>query len=537
MRQLFSHIRDIMLGDKTLRGNAGVPDDQGIISASSYDVIEVDGLLDVVDHAKTLVGKETIHTSFTQNNPTAEQIKQKQDALRELAEDSDVNVGIESLLNTSVEYEDSFYRLLFAEFTGFLFAPEPSRLEEAGYGYRLFEKGTKFLPEAIEQAKNIKQPKSQYLSGLLAELVSYSDSREYKLMRGPVYMLLGNFLLEDEKTWRTPAIKLRLNLFKPALLITLFLVTIAMPYILNISMAQFTVFALIPFVLMVFYVPMVGDFDKDAFIIPLRRIFARSEATEKAVKVIGLLDELMSYHQYSKNCVHKTVLPTINVHDQHVINIKSAVNPVLGFSDINYVPNDFDASRHNLAFFTGPNSGGKTAFCKTIAQIQLMAQVGCYVPAEQATLSIADRVFYQTPEINSLDQDVGRFGTELKHTRDIFISATSNSLVILDELAEGTTHKEKIETSLMILGAFKALGALTLLVTHNHELAESYKDGDRAVFRQVEFDESRPTHRFVEGVSIISHADIVARSVGFSTKDIARILEEKLQSKPVNANA
>lgn len=537
MRQLFSHIRDIMLGDKTLRGNAGVPEDQGIISSSSYDVIEIDGLLDVVDHAKTLVGKDTIHKSFTQTCLTAEQIKQKQDALRELADDSDVNAGIESLLNTTVEYEDSFYRLLFAQFTGFIFAPEPDRLEEAGYGYRLYEKGTKFLPAAIEQAKKVKRPKSQYLKSLLAELSAYADSREYKLMRGPVFMLLGKFLLAEEKTWHKPAIKLRLSLFKPALVVILFMVTISMPYVLNISMAKFTVFSLLPFILLVFYVPMVGDFDKDAFIIPLRRIFARSEATERAVKVIGLLDELMSYHQYAKHCVHKTVLPTLKVHHQHVINIKSAVNPVLGFSDVNYVPNDFDASRHNLAFFTGPNSGGKTAFCKTIAQIQLMAQVGCYVPAEQATLSIADRVFYQTPEINSLDQDVGRFGTELKHTRDIFISATPNSLVILDELAEGTTHKEKIETSLMILGAFKELGSLTLLVTHNHELAESYKGGDRAVFRQVEFNDGRPTHRFVDGVSVISHADLVARSVGFSKDDIARILKEKLQSKSVNANA
>jgi DNA mismatch repair ATPase MutS len=153
------------------------------------------------------------------------------------------------------------------------------------------------------------------------------------------------------------------------------------------------------------------------------------------------------------------------------------------------------------------------------------------VPAEAARLTVADRVFYQTPEINSLDHDVGRFGTELKRTRDIFIAATPNSLVILDELAEGTTHKEKLETSLMILEAFKKLGSLTILVTHNHELAEHYLDGDLAVFRQVEFDGERPTHRFVNGVSIVSHADLVARSVGFSKEDIERILKEKLLAK------
>jgi len=530
MRSLFSHLREIMLGNKTLRGNDDVPESKGLISASSYDVIEVDNLLDVVDHAKTLVGKQTIHTAFTQTCPTVDEIKNKQDALHELDEDVEVLNGVEALLNKAVEYEDSFYRLLFAEFTGFLFAPESDRLEESGYGYGLYAKGSKFLPEVVEQVKQVKAPKSQYLKGLLADLSSFADTREYKLMRGPVYMLLGRFLLKDEKSLFTPAIKLRLSLFKPALLVILFFVTITMPYIMNVSMAQFTVFSLIPFVLMVFYVPMVGDFDKDSFILPLRRIYARSEDTEKAIKAIGLLDELLSYHQYAKNCVHKTVLPNLNQQGQHVIDIKNAVNPVLGFADIQYVPNDFDASKHNLAFFTGPNSGGKTAFCKTIAQIQLMSQVGCYVPAEKANLSIADKVFYQTPEINSLDEDVGRFGTELKHTRDIFMEATPNSLVILDELAEGTTHKEKIETSLMILDAFKKLGSLTLLVTHNHELAESFEEGDRAVFRQVEFDGGKPTHRFVEGVSVISHADLVARSVGFSKDDIARILKEKLKT-------
>lgn len=173
------------------------------------------------------------------------------------------------------------------------------------------------------------------------------------------------------------------------------------------------------------------------------------------------------------------------------------------------------------------NSGGKTAFCKTLAQIQLLSQVGCYVPAKTATLTIADRVYYQTPEVNSLDHDVGRFGTELKRTRDIFKEATTNSLVILDELAEGTTHKEKLETSLMILEVFKHLGSMTILVTHNHELAEHYVEKGAAVFRQVEFNGESATHRFVNSISVISYADFVACSVGFSKEDSERMSKEK----------
>ncbi|HIL93413.1 MAG TPA: DNA mismatch repair protein MutS [Cycloclasticus sp.] len=531
MRELFRHIRKLMLDEETLRGNSGVPDGDGLIDHNSYAVIEVDKLLDTVDHAQTLVGKDTLHKAFSQHVLTPVEIEAKQQALKELAEDDELRASVDQLLKKAAENEGSFYRLLVSNFVGFIYSPDEDRLEQAGYGYRLYDQASTFLPKVVEEAKEIKQPKSAYIQGLLDELKQFVETRPYKLMAGPVYMLLGKFLLKDERSWRTPAIKLRTSFFKPMMFPLVFLISVLMPYILNISMAQFTVFSLIPFIILVFYVPLVGDFDKHSFIIPLRRLFARSSEVERAVQVIGQLDELMSYHLYAEKCVYKTILPNMVVADRQYIEIESAVNPVLGFADKQYVANDFDTSQHNLAFFTGPNSGGKTAFCKTLAQIQLLSQVGCYVPAEAARLTVADRVFYQTPEINSLDHDVGRFGTELKRTRDIFIAATPNSLVILDELAEGTTHKEKLETSLMILEAFKKLGSLTILVTHNHELAEHYLDGDLAVFRQVEFDGERPTHRFVNGVSIVSHADLVARSVGFSKEDIERILKEKLLAK------
>lgn len=527
MRGLFQHIRNLMLGEESLRGNSGIPDGKGLIDQNSYSVIEVDKLLNVVDHAKTLVGKDTIHKAFAQNILTPAQIEEKHKALEEIANDETLRTELSLLLDNAAEYEDSFYRLLFSDFIGFMFSPDTERMEVAGYGYDLYGKATKFLPGVVADAEGLKQPQSAYIQDIINEIKSFSGTRPFQLMQGPVFSWLGKFYLKDEKKGK-PGIKLRLSLFKPALAPLILLMTVLLPYALNIGMGQFTTISLLPLTLLLFYLPIVGGFDKDAFIVPLRRIYSRSDEVEKVVSVIGKLDELMSYHRYAEKSVHATVLPTMVVSDNQYIKVEGAVNPVLGFSDESYVANDFDASQHNLAFFTGPNSGGKTAFCKTLAQIQLLSQVGCYVPAQSATLTVADRVYYQTPEINTLDHDVGRFGTELKRTRDIFKEATTNSLVILDELAEGTTHKEKLETSLMILEAFKRLGSMTILVTHNHELAEHYVDKESAVFRQVEFDGERATHRFVNGISIISHADLVARSVGFSKEDIERMLEEKL---------
>jgi len=527
VRGLFNHIRELILGEKSLRGNSGIADDAGLIDQNSYNIIEVDRLLDVVDHTKTLIGKDRIHKAFSEEVLTAEEIEAKHRALIEIANDETLRKGIELLLGRAVKHEDSFYRFLLSDFIGFLGSPHPKRLEISGYGYRLYGKAKKFLPGVVEDANALKEPESAYLKGIINEIKNFSSTRPLQLMKGPVYSWFNKFYLKHEKKGR-PCIKLRVSLFKPLLMPIVLGVSVFIPYLISEGTGQFTLLTFLPVPLLLLYIPTVGEFDKDTFFLPLKHLFSSSEEVEGVVNAIGRLDEIMSYHHYASNNVHATVLPAMVVSTDQHIKVEEAVNPVLGFKDGAYIGNDFDASKHNLAFLTGSNSGGKTAFCKTLAQIQLLAQVGCYVPAKAATLTIADRMYYQTPEINSLDHDVGRFGTELKRTRDIFKEATRNSLVILDELAEGTTHKEKLETSLMILEAFKRLGSMTILVTHNHELAEHYLDTDTAIFRQVEFDGEQTTHRFIDGISVISHADLVARAIGFSKDDIERILKEKL---------
>jgi DNA mismatch repair ATPase MutS len=173
---------------------------------------------------------------------------------------------------------------------------------------------------------------------------------------------------------------------------------------------------------------------------------------------------------------------------------------------------------------TGPNSGGKTAFCKTLAQIQVLAQIGCYIPADRATMTVADRIFYQVPEISHLTDGEGRFGTELKRTKAIFLASTPRSLVIMDELSEGTTNEEKLEISVSILDGFREKGNSTVLITHNHELVDFYQRRAVGQARQVEFRNELPTYRLIEGISRVSHADRIAKKIGFSKDDIAKYL-------------
>ncbi|MBN9127430.1 MAG: DNA mismatch repair protein MutS, partial [Nitrosospira sp.] len=189
----------------------------------------------------------------------------------------------------------------------------------------------------------------------------------------------------------------------------------------------------------------------------------------------------------------------------------------------NYVPNDIlldDKGR--LLVITGPNSGGKTAYCKTVVQLQLVGQMGCYVPASAARLVLAEHIFYQVPDPGHLDEGIGRFGHELKRTREIFFSTTARSLVVLDELSEGTTFEEKMELSEYVLSGFHKLGASTLLVTHNHELCERLQDKGIGRYLQGEFLAQGPTYRLISGVSRVSHADRVAAALGFSKEDVEK---------------
>ncbi|HBZ30518.1 MAG TPA: DNA mismatch repair protein MutS, partial [Nitrosomonas nitrosa] len=133
-------------------------------------------------------------------------------------------------------------------------------------------------------------------------------------------------------------------------------------------------------------------------------------------------------------------------------------------------------------------------------------------------------IFYQVPEPGRLDEGMGRFAHELKQTREIFFNSTPLSLVILDELAEGTTFEERMTLSEYVLKGFHQLGATTILVTHNHELCERLSGEGIGSYLQVEFLPEGPTHRLIPGISHVSHADRVASALGFSKEDVEKHL-------------
>ncbi|HHJ39102.1 MAG: DNA mismatch repair protein MutS [Methylothermaceae bacteria B42] len=498
-----------------------------VIDQSTFEALEVEALFDKVNEARTQIGQATLHRSLSQPLTDDELISGRQEALRELAENENLRRDIEALIENAAQLEPEFYKLLYSIFLGTIGSPASPR-EIKGFGYEAYNQGTRFMLQLAEDALNLPKPQSAYLRQLIETLANFSKTRSHALMRGPVYRTEKRIMTADEKPVWLPAIRFRPQLFKPLLVAgttgALLLLWAGLTPILGIAPGIFGLF-LLP--LVAAYPPIVGNFDRDKFIYPLRRIFREDEEIHTTLEALGYLDELLGFDHFARHFGNPATLPELLKDHHHRFIAKALRNPILGKGNPDYVPNDIQLDEHRITFITGPNSGGKTAFCKTLGQSQLLAQIGCYIPAQEAKLTVADRIFYQVPEVNQLVDGEGRFATELKHTKKIFLAATPKSLVILDELAEGTTYEERLEISYNIMEGFHKKGCTTILVTHNHELVDKFMQQGIGQAKQVEFVQDHPTYRLIDGISRVSHADRVAKAVGFSKEDIERYLKEE----------
>ncbi len=503
-----------------------------VIEASTFSSIEVDKLFDSVNYARTRLGQATLYRSLRDPLSDFDLLKSKQDAVRELEHQPALRQQLEALVKRAQAREQDLYHLLYGSFMG-MFSSRAHELELEGYGYGAYISGTQCLLDLVEGADHIQGTQSAYLTAVLDRIRDFRSSRAYSLAKGPAYRTEKGIITREEKRWYTPAIRFNPSLFKPVGL-TLFILALLLavefvPLLLDMLASFASALWLFLLPLGMLYIPVVGGFDRDGCIYPLREIFRSSPELQRALDGLGQLDELLSFIHVREAFPHPMCLPELLDLPHHRLKVSEARNPILAKENANYVGNDIDLTEARLTLITGPNSGGKTAFCKTLAQVQLLAQIGGYVPAAAAQITVADRIDYQMPEISHLNDGEGRFGTELRRTKEIFLATTPRSFVIMDELSEGTTHEEKIEISMAILEGFHQKGNNTLLITHNHELVDQMLGKGIGIARQVEFLNDQPTYRVIEGISRVSHADRVARKIGFSKDDIARYLAEDRQ--------
>jgi len=501
--------------------------DSGVIDESAFNTIEVDKLFDSVNYASTTIGQTLLYRSLTQPLDTLDEVRARQQSVEEIRNNPQLKDSLEQILLNAASQEQHFFLLLFGEFLGaFGVARHPHEIE--GYGYLQYKRGIRLITDLVTQIQSVDAVKTLYLKSIIDRIKAFTNTRAFALMEGPAYITERGIQSKlDRKNGFSPAVIFKPSLFKPLLLVlvfsTLWLLSHFAPSDIKGEIPSQFIF-LAPLLLL--YFPIVGGFDRDKCIIPLRNEFRNSSDVGEILDALGQLDELFSFIKFADEFGHSMVLPTLIDDKHHQIKLVGAINPVLGKANPDYVGNDLNLVDEKLVLVTGPNSGGKTAFCKTVTQIQLLSQIGCYVPAKSVSLTIADKIFYQVPEISHLDDGEGRFGTELKRTKDIFLASTSKSLVVLDELSEGTTFEEKMESSSNVLNGFYRKGNSTILITHNHQLVDNFVTEGIGLAKQVEFANDAPTYKLIDGISRVSHADRVAKKIGFSKEDIDSYLAD-----------
>ena len=196
---------------------------------------------------------------------------------------------------------------------------------------------------------------------------------------------------------------------------------------------------------------------------------------ENTSKAISILDVLCSFSEVSTK--NKYSRPDINLEGKIVI--KDGRHPVVErlLDGAPFVPNDvvLDREENRVNIITGPNMAGKSTYMRQTALIVLMAQIGCFVPASSANISIVDSIFTRVGASDDLASGQSTFMVEMSEVAHILKNATKDSFLILDEIGRGTSTFDGMSIARAVLEyvANKSkLGAKTLFATHYHELTE-----------------------------------------------------------------
>ncbi|MEA4832450.1 MAG: DNA mismatch repair protein MutS [Oscillospiraceae bacterium] len=169
------------------------------------------------------------------------------------------------------------------------------------------------------------------------------------------------------------------------------------------------------------------------------------------------------------------VCPEVDYSD--LIELKNSRHPVVEkFTNDYFVPNDvsLDCGRNRTMIITGPNMAGKSTYMRQVALIVLMAQIGSFVPAEEARIGICDRLFTRIGASDDLSSGSSTFMVEMNEVAYILKHATKKSLIIYDEIGRGTSTYDGMSIARAVLEytTGKKLGAKTMFATHYHELSE-----------------------------------------------------------------
>ena len=256
------------------------------------------------------------------------------------------------------------------------------------------------------------------------------------------------------------------------------------------------------------------------------------ERIQKTAKSIAALDVINSLANVASD--NRYVRPEVN--QSTSISIKDSRHPVVEalLKDAPFVPNDvfLDSKGDRVAIITGPNMAGKSTYMRQIALIVLLAQMGSFVPASSAQIGVVDSIFTRVGASDDLASGQSTFMVEMSEVAHIVKSATSKSLLILDEIGRGTSTFDGMSIARAVLehcADKKKLGAKTLFATHYHELTvmEDLLDGVKNYNIAVKKrgDDITFLRRIVPGGADDSYGIEVAKLAGVPNSIITRAKE------------
>ena len=263
-------------------------------------------------------------------------------------------------------------------------------------------------------------------------------------------------------------------------------------------------------------------------------VLGQAAAIRRQAGAIAALDCLQSFAEVARR--RRYVRPAMR--EEPVLALHGARHPVvealLGAGE--FVANDaaLDARSVRLSLITGPNMGGKSTYLRQVALLQVMAQAGSFVPAEEAEIGLADRVFTRVGASDDLSRGVSTFMAEMLEVSLILHEATARSLVVLDEVGRGTGTADGVAIAAAVAEYLASVVRCRALVaTHylelcalaeehgairNHTVAVA-EEGRRVIF----------LHRIVEGAASRSYGLDVARLAGLPEAVLSRAEERLVQ--------
>jgi DNA mismatch repair protein MutS len=272
-------------------------------------------------------------------------------------------------------------------------------------------------------------------------------------------------------------------------------------------------------------------------------ISAQAHRVQRTASAIATLDALIALADVADRSDY--VMPTVNDGDEIVII--DGRHPVIESLNLaeRFVPNDvrLDCNENQLIIVTGPNMAGKSTYLRQVALIVLMAQIGSFVPAQEATIGLVDRIFTRVGAFDNLAQGKSTFMIEMVETANILDNATRRSLIILDEIGRGTSTFDGVSIAWAVaeyIHDYPKLGAKTLFATHYHELTELALTKEKAknynfVVREWN-DEVVFLRKIMEGATNRSYGIQVARLAGLPQQllDRAREILKNLESSELD---